>query len=1372
MPNTTELSEAKRALLERFLRGNAAQNGASTGAIPQRAPGSAAPLSFGQQQMWLLAQLIPETPAYNECVTLLMPGPLDCTVLERSFNELLRRHEAWRTSFPAVDGEPVQMIHPSLTLSLPVLDLRHLPEAEREGEAIRLAREDALHPFDLARVPLLRAKLIRIGDEDHRLFLTLHHIIFDGLSVYQVFLSELRELYEAFLAGQPSPLPELPIQYADFAAWQREEQHGEAFASQLAYWKKQLAAAPAVLELPTDHSRPSIPTYRGSKHMFELSKSLSDALRTLSNREGATPFITLSAAFNVLLYRYMGQEDLLIGTATAGRNRPEIQKLLGDFINMLVMRTDLSGDPTFRELLQRVREVTVEAMAHQDVPFEYLVKELRPEREPGQNPLFQVLFMLEPAVPALPSGWTITHRDVNTGTSKFDLSLVLEDRPEGYLGYFDYSTDLFDAETIERMAGHWQTLLEGIVNDPAQRIAELPLLTELERQQLLIEWNSTQTAYAGDRCIHLLFEEQVERTPSAEAVFFEGERLTYQELDQRANQLAHHLQKLGVGPDVLVGLCLERSVEMLVGLLGILKAGGAYVPLDPKLPQERLAFMLEEIQAPVLVTQRRLATILPDHTAQPVYLDEWEVLAQESEVTPDSGVQAANLAYVIYTSGSTGKPKGVMIEHGSVVNLATALAESVYAGQQGPLRVSLNAPLAFDASVKQIVQLLSGHTLYILPEEVRLDGEALLAYLDQHSVDVLDITPVQLKFLLSAGLAQRTDRVPALVLVGGEMLDKAAWQMLATSPKTRYYNVYGPTESTVDATACQIQPALSEPVIGRPLANIQVYLLDKQGQPVPIGVPGEIHIGGVGLARGYLNRPELTAEKFIAHPWSSQPGARLYKTGDLARYRPNGNIEILGRLDHQIKLRGFRLELGEIEAVLRQHAAVHEALVLARESEQSEKHLVAYIVPRQEQKITFSELRGFLKEYLPEYMVPSDFVSLEAFPLTANGKIDRQALAALETTGLTMEDSFVAPRLLVHHQLVQIWEELLDVRPIGIADNFFSLGGHSLLAVRLMARIEQVCGKKLPLTILYAGATIEYLACALQEENESSAERSLDPRARVVTVQPGGSKRPFFFLHGDWYGGGFYCLNLARGLEADQPFYVLEPYDFDRHATPPTFEEMAAAHIEALRGVQPEGPYLLGGFCNGGLMAYEMARQLHAQGQTVDMLILIDPAMPHSHGSLRRLINRFGSLTRLNQNIQVNWFLRYLYQRIPSYRKKVQESVVEQRELRHRWGKALPKLDLLYPTVAALRYQWSGIYRWVSSAYMPGLYEGKITFFWSSEAFTTNGDWRQLSGSPEVEDHIFPGSHMSCKNENLHVVAESLGQLLSQAQETMLIPQP
>jgi len=1093
MTNTPEISDARRALLEKYLRGELSQTARAAGAITRRARGSPTPLSFGQEQVWFLAQLAPDSPIYNECVTIHLPGPLDVAAFEQSFNEMIRRHEAWRTSFPLVDGQPMQMIHPPSGLTLSVVDLRYLPEAEREAEALRLATEDARILFDLARGPLLRAIMMRLSDAEHRLFLTLHQSIFDGVTLYQVFLPELRALYEAFSSGKPSPLPNLPIQYADFAVWQRQWLQGSTLADQLTYWKQQLADAPATLEWPTGHLRPPVQSYRGSMRPFALSKRLTDAIKELSRQEEVTLFVTLLAVFSTLLYRYTSQDDLLIGTSTAGRKRLEIQGLMGYFLNTLVLRVSLSGNPTFRELLMRAREMINSALTHEDMPFEYLVKELHPERDLGRNPLFQVMLILEPSLPVLPSGWTLTQMDIETGTTELDLTLELDDRPEGLIGRFEYSTELFDAAAIERMVGHWQTLLEGIVADPEQRLSELPLLTETERHQLLVEWNTSQTEYPVDRCIHQLFEAQVEQTPDAVAVIFEDMQLTYRELNQRANQLAHHLRQLGVGPEVLVGLCMERSLEMVVGMLGILKAGGVYVPLDPAYPEDRLAFMLQDANVSVLLTQERLAERLPRHTACILYLDTgWKGIAREPDQNPVSRATPQNLAYVIYTSGSTGRPKGLAIEHRSTVALID-WAISIFTPEE-LAGVLASTSICFDLSVFEIfVPLSSGGTAILVEDVLHLANLS-----SNRPVTLINTVPSAMTELLYSG------RLPASVrtvnLAGEPLPNVLAQQIYRQDTIERVFNLYGTSEATAYSTYTLVERGGPELSIGRPIANTQVYILDSHLHPVPIGIVGELYIAGYGLARGYLNHPELTTERFIPNPFSQKSDACLYKTGDLARYRPDGNIEFLGRIDHQVKIRGFRIELGEIEEVLRHHPEVREAVVVAQEDIPGNKRLVAYIVATRRQPLVINNLWKYLKEKLPEYMLPSAFILLDMLPLMPNGKIDRCALPAPESVKHFEEGTFVAPTSMVHYQLLQIWEELLDAQPIEIRDNFFHIGGHSLLAVRLVNRIEQVFGKKIPLAALFAGPTIEQLASALQKQEDPGP---------LVGVQITGSKRPF-----------------------------------------------------------------------------------------------------------------------------------------------------------------------------------------------------------------------------------------------------------------------
>jgi amino acid adenylation domain-containing protein len=1151
------------------------------------------PLSYLQEQLWFLAQLNPNVPFYNESATIHINSTLNVTALEKSLNEILKRHEALRTSFVSVSGQPVQMIMRPPTLNLPVVDLRTLPL--EQAEAMRLATEQAKLLFDFTQDILLRATLVLLSEAKYRLFLSIPHIIIDGLSL-AIFLKELAVLYKAFSIGKPSPLSELPIQYVDFAYWQRQQLSADIVDSQVSYWKTRLGDNLPVLQLPTDHQRPVTPTFRGAKQYLVLSKNLTEELKTLSQQQGVTLFMTLLAAFKTLLYRYSGQDDIVVGTVAAVRNRPELEHLIGYFLNTVVLRTDMSGTPTFQQLLARVREVTLGAMAHNDLPFEKLVETIHIERNFGQTPLFQVGFTIEPPMPSIDLGWTLTQSDIDNGTAKFDLSLGLEEKPEGLSGRIEYSTDLFDAPTISRMIGHFQILLEGIVANPLERISELPMLTERERHQLLVQWNDTQRDYPKDKCIHHLFEAQVEQTPNNVAVVFEDKQLTYRELNAKANQIAHYLQTLGIKQEVLVGICVERSIEMVIGLLGILKAGNAYLPLDQAYPKARLAFMLEDSQVSVLLTQSSLKEGLPETTARVVCLDvEVETLSQFAEENIRSEVGPANLAYVIYTSGSTGQPKGVLIAHQGLCNLAQAQVQTF--NLQSDSRILQFASLSFDASIWEIVMgLCSGARICLANSNSLLPGPSLIQLLHKQAITHLTLPPTALAVLPTEKLLDLQ-----YIIVAGEACSP---DLIAQWSKNRhFFNAYGPSEATVCATIAECTDNQQKPPIGRPIANTQIYILDQYLQPVPIGVPGELHIGGTGLARGYLNHPDLTAEKFIKNPFSDDPNARIYKTGDLARYLPDGNIEYLGRIDNQVKIRGFRIELGEIEAALGQHPVVKENVVIVHETAQTDKLLVAYLVLHQGQRIENTDIRGFLMSLLPDYMIPSAFVRLEAMPLTPNGKIDRHALLKESVESLSLsEKTFVAPREALELQLARIWEEVLDVYPVGVQDDFFELGGHSLLAVRLMAEIQQQFGKNISLATLFQGATIEQLAKIIRQRSQAWSP--------LVAIQPHGSKPPFFCMPGSG-GNVIYFHQLAHHLGTEQPFYALQARGLDGESAPFTcVEDIAEYYLEAIRTVQPQGPYLLGGHSFGALVAFEMAQQLHRQGQNVARLAVLDlPAL-------------------------------------------------------------------------------------------------------------------------------------------------------------------
>jgi len=1047
------------------------------------------PLSFSQQQIWLQTQLAPDLPVYNEPFTIRFATPINVTVLEQSFNDILRRHEALRTTFTSIEGQPIQVVSPFKAFNLPVLDLRDLPAAsERESVALQRATTEAKQPFDLSKYPLFRATLMQLDEKDYRLFLTFHHIIIDGVSVYHVFLSELTTLYKAFSQGKSSPLSPLSIQYTDFAIWQRQLLQSELLQNQWTYWKQQLTNL-TVLQLPTDRPYPAVPTFRGARHCLAVSKERLDALKELGRKEGVTLFVVLLSVFKTLLYRYTGQHDIAVGTITAGRNRAELEPMMGYFLNTLVLRTDFSDNLTFRQLLHRVREVTVAAVAHQDLPFEQLVNELQPKRSSSTNPLFQVMFDLDPPISTLNSDWTLSQLDIQTDTAKFDLTMELDERADGMIGRIEYNTDLFDEETIIRMIGHYQTLLEGIIVEPKQPVSHLPLLTAQEQQQLL-EWNNTQTDFPADVCIHQLFERQVERTPDAVALVFEEKQLTYQELNGRSNQLAHYLIKLGVKPETLVGICVERSLEMIIGLLGILKAGGAYVPLDPTYPQERLDFMLEDAQVSVLLTQTGVIDKLPSHSVSTIYLDtEWRKISHFNEGNPFAEVTPENLAYVIYTSGSTGKPKGVSIIHRGVVRLVKNTNYIKITKEEICLQL---APISFDASTFEIWgTLLNGAKLVVMPPHVPALKELGQA-LQHYKITTLWLTAGLFHLMVNQRL-EDLGQVRQL-LAGGDILSVPyVKKVLHTFKNCQLINGYGPTENTT-FTCCypmnnssQINDTVP---IGHPIANTQVYVLNTHLQQVPIGIYGELYTGGDGLARGYFNSPELTVEKFIPNPFNNNPKTRLYKTGDLVRYRSDGNLEFLGRIDHQVKVRGFRIELGEIEVALSQHPTVQEVIVIVREDIPGDKRLVAYIIIKPQQVYSSGELRRFLQNQLPDYMIPSAFVILERLPLTPNGKIDRRTLPQPEVQRVDLETSYIAPQNDIEQKIATVLQSVLRVDQVGIHDNFFELGGNSLLLIQVQEKLVKVLNQKISVLTLFQYSTIstlvDYLESSFTEQHEQT----------------------------------------------------------------------------------------------------------------------------------------------------------------------------------------------------------------------------------------------------------------------------------------------
>ncbi|WP_375511203.1 amino acid adenylation domain-containing protein [uncultured Nostoc sp.] len=1322
------------------------------------------PLSFAQQRLWLLSQLEYPSATYNIPLALRLSGPLQVAALEQAIAEIVRRHEVLRTTFKMVNGSPVQVINPVSSMTLAVVDLQHLEQGNQSALVQQLITEEAQHPFDLSKDTLLRVNLLRLQQSEYVLLLVMHHIVSDGWSL-GIFIRELSALYQAFCFKQPSPLSELPIQYADFAYWQRQWLSGEVMETQLNYWQQQLAGAPPLLELPTDRPRPPQQTFRGSTVEFKLSSELTQKLVALRQKSGTTLFMTLLAAFVTLLGRYSNQPDIVVGSPIANRNCREIEPLIGFFVNTLMLRIDLKGNPRFSQLLNQVRLVTLNAYTHQDLPFEQLVEALQPERNLSYNPLFQVMFVLQnaPMDKLELAGLTLKPLEVENATAKFDLTLSMSETEEGLIGCWEYNSDLFEVATIKRMVGHFQTLLESIVAYPEQRVRELPLLTEAEQQQLLVEWNNTKADYTEHLCVHQLFEEQVERTPKSIAVVYEQEQLSYGELNARANKVARQLQQLGVERETIVGLYVERSLLTSIGLLGILKAGGAYLPLDPQLPSERLNMMLQDAGVEVILTQQHLASCVSEQVASVVCLDrDWEAIAIQSEENLPSTTTVENLVYVIYTSGSTGTPKGVSIEHRQLLNYVYSIVEKL--DLTPGCSFATVSILAADLGNTMIFpSLLTGGCLHVISQERVTNPQAWGDYCTYHGIDCLKIVPSHLNVLLSAAQPEKILPQRRLIL-GGEA---CSWQLVAKiqhyAPKCKIFNHYGPTETTVGVLTYQVEDSEvgvnSQTVpLGRPLANTQIYLLDSHQQPVAVGVPGELCIAGLGLARGYLQKPQQTTAKFIPNPLSSSEGARLYRTGDLARYLPDGNIEYLGRIDNQIKLRGFRIELGEIEAALSQHPEVRETIVIAREDQPGNKHLVAYIVPNSE-NLAVSVLRDFLQKKLPNYMIPAAFVLLNALPLTPNGKVNRKALPPANTSSSSLESSFVPPRNTLELQLAQIWSEVLDVHPAGVRDNFFDLGGHSLLAVRVMAKIQQQFGRNLPLATLFQSCTIEKLASILRSSITSQFSSPL------IAIQSAGNRTPFFCIHP--VGGNVLCYgDLARHLGFEQPVYGLQSSALNRDFKPLTrIEDIAAYYIQEVQTIQPQSPYYLGGWSLGGVIAFEMAQQLHSCGHEVALLALIDSYAPiaNKHEEIDEAM-----LTALLAKDFCGLFGKELLVSVDELRQlRLQEQlnyILEQAKM----------LNILPPEVGLQQMQQLlqvfKVNLNAMSRYTPQPYPGQVTLFCASEKAVEaiqdqSQSWSELAAGG-IKVHEIKGDHYTIIREpHVCVLAERLENYFKQMVE-------
>lgn len=1333
------------------------------------------PLSFPQERLWILQQLEPGNPAYNRPLALRFSGPLDEQALRRTLQAIVDRHEILRTRFMTLDGKALPVISSTHTLQIPLIESTGADQ--RLEQARRWAKDYSLRPFNLEREFPVRAALLRPDREDHVLLLVFHHIAFDGWSA-RVFQNELTNLYRQFHRGESPSLPELPIQYSDFSQRQRREISSQKLVDARSYWKTQLNDI-SPLRLPTDRARPSVQTHDGAHVEVVLSESLATSLKDLGRRENATLFMVLLAAFQVLLARYSGVDDIAVGSPVAGRNWLETENLIGIFINILVLRSDLSGNPKFRNLLARVRETCRNAYRHQALSFSQVVETLNPERELGTTPLFQVMFNLEnlPATCSEIPGLRMEDFEFDRPVAEYELALEIVPANDRLRCFFTYNTNIFNRDTVARIAASYQTLLEGIVAEPDREVAWLPVSSSAEQQRVLVEWNQTDADYPRDATLHQLFEAQASRTPTKTAFYSETGNLDYGELDRRSNQMAGYLRRQGVRPETFVGVCLNRSPEAMVAILGILKAGAAFVPLDPAYPAERLDFMVRDAGIHLVISGHEWKHLIASKSATILCLDSnrSRIDAMESESHPNlSGPN--NIAYILYTSGSTGVPKGVMGLHRGAVN------RSAWMWKHFPCKTDevccLKTSFNFVDSIWEMFgPLLQGIPSVIFSRQAEGDPTEMIRTLARFGVTRIVTVPSLLRVILET-CPDLSTRLPAMGLwiSSGEALEVSLCrQFYRAMPHTTLLNLYGSTEVSADATAYVVPRnlvGLDAVPIGRPIDNIRCYVLGEQLNPVPIGAVGKLYIGGEGLARGYCNRTELTAQRFVADPFSTNPQARLYQTGDRAKYLPDGSLQYLGRADSQVKVRGYRIELKEIEAALALHPQIAATAVTVQSGAGGEPHLVGYAVSMKgKTPPSVTTLRDFLKQKLPGYMVPAEIHFLDSLPMTPSGKLDRGALTARKLSPQST-DRYMPPDDPVEWQLVKIWEELLEVRPIGVTHNFFECGGHSLLAVRMMNRIEQAYGRRLPWSTLFADATICHLADCLCRE---SVRESQSP---IVPVQTSGTRTPFFYLHGD-YSGGLYCRTLAQLLGTDQPLYGVMPSGVDGSPFLPSVEAMATVNIEHLLALQSEGPYLLGGYCNGGLVAYEMARQLQQQGRAVEMVILLDTWVPRYFGWLNTVIHRAPGLSRLDRNRRAQLYVRlrnylvrtlYAFHQGPRalldlYSQKAGRMVRGSlRSSSEQVGTQAPSLDACDPLQLPRHLEFSRII----SDYRPLSYDGRTILLrtrYMDESYPNDrtAGWGRLASRLEIQE--LPGGHENCLTEHLGDVALHMGNYLRECRQ-------
>jgi amino acid adenylation domain-containing protein len=1317
-----DLSASKRALLEKMMRGGGVAV-AKPQQIEKRTPDAEIPLSADQRQVWLHAIMAPDVPLYNESITIHRFGSFDRGAMERSVNEILRRHEAWRTAFVEEGGVLVQRVREHRDIVLPYDDVSHLPEAERDAAALAIGQEDARRAIDLNDAPLFRARIVKLADDNHRLYFTLHHIIFDGVAIYRVIVPELAKLYDAFSRGAPSPLPMPALQYGDYTIWQQEHLKSAPIQKQIDYWRRTLADAPPKLELVGDRTKPARPTHAGSMEVFEIPNDLIENLKLVGQRHGVTLYMTLLAAYHAQLHLYSGDEDIIVGGVTDLRRRPELENVVGYFLNTIALRAKPKGETRFSDFLTEVRDSVLGALAASEAPFDEVVRALDVKRRPGTHPLFNCLFSIEPPVDPFPNGWDLTQMDVVVGGAKFDLYLELDERQnEGMHGRFLYSTELFDPSTVRRMIGHYLTILEGVVADATRPLKDLPLLGERERQQLLVDWNDTATPLSS-AMLPEAFRAQVAARPDAIAIRFGDQAVSYAALDARADAIAGTLHAAGLRPGDLVGICLDRSPDMVAALFAVHRIGAAYLPLDPDFPVARLDYIATDAGAAALLTERRLSHVLPKCPLKRILIED---VAPAGTTRPSVSVQPTDLAYVLYTSGSTGNPKGVEIGHQALINLLTSFrANPGFTSEDSLLAVTT---LSFDiAALELFLPLISGGELIVAPKSVTADPRQLNELFVGAKPSVMQATPATWRALIEANWQGS----PTLrILCGGEALPRDLAESLVQR-SGELWNVYGPTETTIWSTVARVTSGDGPVPIGRPIANTTIHILDRYGNTAPIGVVGELFIGGAGLAHGYRHRADLTAERFV-----EIRGERLYRTGDLARYRPDGTILCLGRVDNDEKIRGYRVAVEEIEGALAEHPDIAAAAVRSWPDASGERALAAYIVTRGDTPPSRAELREHLARTLPDYMIPSHFEHLPALPMTPNAKVDRKALPQPGGAGAR---EIEPPQGETEEKLAAIWCDLLRIGQVSRDDSFFELGGHSLLVARLLVRIEQQWGRRIGMAEFFQAPTLEKLA----ERIEGNVIADL---GEWVPLQPLGDELPLL-----WLDGGPTFMALAEAMGTDRPFLGLPLGPILERTLQPgmTFEQMASEIVTVIRESRPHGPYLIGGWCTNGIMAFEVARQLRAAGEDVPLLALghtMNPVAFQKITSTQMRMSKARYHLGVWSNLPIGKRLDYAFDRARGLMEDVGVAEIAEREGRYR-------------VFAAQMEQ-------AAYSYFPGDYDGVVALFQPAERLAvldSRPGWSEVvRGSLESFD--VPGTHGTmAEPPNVATFAQRLNEALDRA---------